>query len=153
MHADLDVAELAQHEDEIVVATIFIIAAFETFQAALHDLDLFVEGQVLGGEGDVGRVYFVDGVLELHQVLVLNLGQGDTSASSFPCAVGQEDVYMGPLGHEVVGLLLADAGDEDVAGDEELSHRAFGAVGIDVLLLLAGNVADAAEGVLDVFTA
>ena len=64
--ADLDVAELAKHEDEIVVTVVFIVAALETSQLATDDLDLFIELEVVRGKGDVvGRPGTVDGLLQL----------------------------------------------------------------------------------------
>ena len=50
---------------------------------------------------------------------------------------------MGPFGHDGVGLILADAGDEDEARNDVLGDHALGAVGIDVHLLFAGDVAGA----------
>ena len=51
--ADLDVAELAKHEDEVVVVVALIVAAFESFEVATDDLDLFIELELVGCEGDV----------------------------------------------------------------------------------------------------
>jgi len=50
---DLDIAKTAEGEDEVVAVGIMEIVAGETTEIAIGHFDLVVEGEMVGGEGDV----------------------------------------------------------------------------------------------------
>ena len=151
------VSQLAQHEYEAVAAAVFVIAAFQAFQASPYHLYLLVKGKFLGRKGNVvGRGDFIDNILKPDHLLMLDCCQDNTPSFPVSGPVGQEQVYMGPLGYETVCLFLADARDEDEAGYDEPGDDTFGAVGVNVKFLLAWHVTQTvlwSEMVSDVLTA
>ena len=155
---DLDIAKTAEGEDEVVAVGIMEIVAGETTELAIGHFDLVVEGEMVGGEGDViGRTGSLDDSLKLDEFPLADACQGDMAMGTLLLGpVGQEDIDIRPLTDEVVGLFLTEAGDKDHAGNDELTHHALRAVGIAMELFLAGYEAAAllmAEGLLDVLAA
>ena len=150
----LDVAEVADHQQQVVLAAVGEVASFHAGKAALNHLYGVVEVQVLGGELDVaGFADAVDGVLQLHQIAVGNLGEAH-AASPLLRPVGQKIVDVRALWCKAVGFGLGGACYKYHAGDDVLPDFAAGTVGVDLPFFLGGHEALAArQRLLDVFAA
>ena len=141
-YADLDIAELAEHEDEVVGALGTVVTALHATEIASDNLYLFVEGEVGRGERDViGRDDTIDGSLQSDHIALTDRGQSDMTMGTLTGPVGKEIVDIGTDGGEAVGLLLVETGDKNHAGDDILAYLALGAVGIDMQFFLTGDIA------------